>query len=68
MIGGYPSNPDPEWVPTQRKVEFWSPADPEEGSCELEDYPRGMKYGPTANLVSGQLVACFNNQFLIFNI
>ena len=36
-----------------RSVELWSLAE----SCVLEDYPRDMKY-PTANLVSGELVAC----------
>merc|ERR1711934_574734 len=37
---------------------FWSAADPEQGSCVLNDYPRGMGGGPTVNLVSGHLVAC----------
>ena len=32
---------------------------PEEKSCVLNDYPRSMGGGPTANLVSGQLVACY---------
>ena len=27
----------------------------------LEDYPREMEYGPTVNLVSGQLVACYGD-------
>ena len=36
-------------------VEFWSPTE----SCVLEDYPRDMEYGPTVNLVSGHLVACY---------
>merc|ERR1711934_824673 len=40
-------------------VEFWSAADPEQGSCILNDYPRGMDTGPTVDLVSGQLVACY---------
>ena len=47
VIGG--NNPS-----TYRSVELWSPAE----SCVLEDYPRDMRYGPTANLVSGELVAC----------
>ena len=38
-----------------QSVEFCSPSDPEEGSCQLNDYPRQMDAGPTANLVSGQL-------------
>ena len=40
-------------------VEFWPAADPEEGSCVLDDFPREMLHGPTANFVSGRLVACF---------
>ena len=48
-------------------VEFWSPADPEEGSCELEDYPRGIDFTPTANLVSGRLVACYEDSCEIYN-
>ena len=50
-----------------RSVEFWSLSDPEEGSCELDDYPRSMGSGPTANLVSGQLVACFYDSCEIYN-
>lgn len=49
-----------------RRVEFWSPSDPEEGSCQLNDYPRAM-YEPTANLVSGQLVACQEDSCEIYN-
>ena len=71
VIGGQPGWPgtaDPS-------VEFWTAADPEEGSCVnpeerscadpeerscvLNDYPRSMGAGPTADLVSGQLVACY---------
>ena len=33
------------------------PTDPE-ASCTLEDYPRWMYQGPTANFVAGHLVAC----------
>jgi len=40
-------------------VEFWSPTD-REASCTLEDYPRDMNQGPTANFVAGQLIACFS--------
>ena len=43
-----------------KSVEFWSAADPEQGSCVLGDFPRGVRNGPTANLVSGRLVACYN--------
>merc|ERR1712130_784397 len=59
VIGGdpYPS----------KSVEFWSPSDPEEGSCQLNDYPRVMYDGPTANLVSGQLVACALDSCEIYN-
>ena len=50
-----------------RSVEFWSPTNPEEGSCELSDYPRGMNNGPTANLVSDKLVVCYDNSCEIYN-
>ena len=50
VIAGY-------WSSSSRSVELWSPA--KEGSCELEDYPRNMTDGPTANLVSGEIVACY---------
>merc|ERR1712130_398489 len=50
-----------------RSVEFWSPSNPEEGSCQLNDYPRRMNNGPTANIVSGQLVACSEDSCEIFN-
>ena len=39
----------------RKSVELWSPAE----SCVLEDYPRGMDI-PTANLVAGELVACYD--------
>ena len=42
-----------------QSVEFWSPADPEGGSCVLNFYPREMEAGPTVNLVSGRLIACY---------
>ena len=48
---------------SSRSVELWSPAE----SCVLEDYPRGMQYGPTANLVSGELVACFDDSCDIYD-
>ena len=50
-----------------QSVEFWSPTNPEEGSCELSDYPRGMYYGPTANLVSDKLVACYDDSCEIYH-
>ena len=37
-------------------VEFWSPFDPEEGSCQLNDYPRYMDVGSTVNLISSCLL------------
>ena len=58
MIGGQPSS-------ASRSVEFWSNS--EEGSCQLNDYPREMPRGPTANLVSGQLVACFGDSCEVYN-
>ena len=50
-----------------QSVELWSPSDPEEGNCQLKDYPREMESGPTANLVSGQLVACYGDSCEIYN-
>ena len=47
----------------RRSVELWSPAE----SCVLEDYPRDMLYGPTANLVSGELVACYYDSCDIYD-
>ena len=55
MIGGDPSS---------GSVEFWSP---EEGSCLLSDYPRQIWYAPTVNLVSGQLLACFEDSCEIYH-
>ena len=49
VIGGHPYS-------SERSVEFWSPTE----SCVLEDYPRGMPYGPTVNLVNNRLVACYD--------
>jgi len=60
VIGGESSS-------ASQSVEFWSPANPEEGSCELSDYPRKAIDGPTANLVSGQLVACYEYSCEIYN-
>ena len=45
---------------TRTSVEFWSAADPEHGSCVLNNYPRLMTAGSTVNFVSGDLVACYN--------
>ena len=36
-------------------VEFWS----RNFSCSLENYPRGMDWGPTVNVVSDSLIGCF---------
>ena len=55
VIGGWLSS-------VSRSVELWSPAE----SCVLEDYPRDM-WTPTANLVSGELVACYYDSCDIFN-
>ena len=49
-----------------QSVEFWSAADPEQGSCGLNDFPRKMDSGPTVNLVSGCLVACFETSCEIY--
>ena len=48
------------WSPpsTYRSVEFWSPAVVEGGSCVLDDFPTNVDYGPTANFVAEELVAC----------
>lgn len=54
VIGGWPSSVS---------VELWSPAE----SCVLEDYPRYMDSGPTANLVSGELVACYEDNCDIYD-
>ena len=48
-------------------VEFWSAADPFEGGCMLKEYPRWMGEGPTADLVSGQLVACYGPMCEVYN-
>ena len=57
----------PEADPEVTDPEVWSPeADPEEESCVLSDYPRLMYFGPTANLVSGQLVACYEDTCEIY--
>ena len=60
VIGSYSSSED-------QSVEFWSASDPEEGSCQLNDYPWGMNFGPTANFLSGQLVACYGISCEIYN-
>ena len=57
VIGSY--NPPS----ARRSVELWSPAE----SCVLEDYPRYMNDGPTANLVSGELVACYEDTCDIYD-
>ena len=53
VIGGQPAS---------YAVEFWSYPNVEliqNWSCVLNDYPRVMVGGPTVNLVSGHLVACY---------
>merc|ERR1712037_952016 len=55
MGGGNP------FVSADQSVEFWSAADPEQGSCVLNDYPRWLGGGQTVNLVSGRLVACYED-------
>jgi len=57
VIGGNPSS---------QSVEFWSAAEPEQGSCVLNDYPRQMWDSPTVNLVSGHLVACYEDTCEIY--
>ena len=49
VIGGSSTTAD-------RSVEFWSPT---EQSYVIRDYPREMQIGPTVNLVSNSLVACY---------
>ena len=51
----------------QFSVEFWSPSNPEEGSCVLNDYPREMWGQNTANFVSGKLVSCYKASCDIYN-
>ena len=64
LVIGSGGNPN---LTADRSVEFWSPANPQEGSCELSDYPREMKNGPTVNLVSDRLVACYYDSCEIYN-
>ena len=60
VIGGFSS--------ASRSVEFWSPANPDEGSCELSHFPREINFGPTANLVSsGHLLVCYEDSCEIYN-
>ena len=49
FLGGFSST---------QSAEFWSAADPEQGSCVLNNYARQMDT-PTVNLISGRLVACY---------
>ena len=39
----------------QTSVEFWS----QNFSCSLDNYPRGMDWGPTVNMVLDSLIGCF---------
>ena len=40
-------------------MEYWSASDPEEGSCELSDYPRRMRDDPTADFINGRIIVCW---------
>merc|ERR1719341_2268051 len=64
VIGGYFFSSSGSATPS---VEFLFPSNPEEGSCELDDYPREVYNGPTVHLVSGQLVACYEESCEIHN-
>ena len=46
----------------ENRIEFWSP---DEGSCLLHSYPRGM-WEPTTNIVSDQPITCFLNSCELF--
>ena len=48
-------------------VEVWSAADPEQGSCVLNDYPREMMESPEVNLVSSHLVACYRDSCDVYH-
>ena len=51
VIGGYS---------TPSAVEFWSSTNADQESCQLSDYPREMKWGPTVNIVANnKLIACY---------
>ena len=59
IIGGEgPSSSNP-----RQSVEFWS--DTEE-SCVLNNYPKYMDIGPTAQFVSDQLIACYTDSCEIY--
>ena len=61
------ADPESQLNSLEADPEVWSPeADPEEESCVLGDYPRLMYFGPTANLVSSQLVACYEDTCEIY--
>ena len=63
---------------THSSTEFWSPAaggghyitshygGEGTGSCVLNDYPRDLQNGPTANFVAGQLVTCLRDRCDIY--
>ena len=59
LLGG----PDDE---EDRSEEFWSPTTPDFG-CVLPDLPEEMSWGPTVNLVLGNLVACHGGTCFIYN-
>ena len=50
VLGGHPDET------ADQSVEFWSPTGQ---SCILSNYPRKMEMGPTVDLVSDHLVACY---------
>ena len=38
-------------------VEFWSSTNADQSSCQLSDYPRAMREGPTVSIVGKELIA-----------
>ena len=40
-------------------MEYWSASDPDQGSCELSDYPRRMRDDPTADFINGRIIVCW---------
>ena len=54
-----------DWTSQPKSTEFWSPDEPNGGSCVLNDYPRNVTY-PTVNFVSDRLVACSDQSCEVF--
>jgi len=50
-----------------QSVEFWSAENTMENSCVLDDFPKEIQHGPTADLVSGRLVVCNEDRCDIFH-